>query len=181
MTRIPTRRRRRAAFTLVELLVVIGVIGILIAVTMPAVMAAREAARRSECLSNLRQIGLALQMYVDAQGETGVFPYACILPSITPDQPSLVEVLAPYIEDSKSVFCCPSDVKYFDDEGISYEYPATRVAGKTRRQLVTDREGRARYSSTDVWLAYDYLPFHGKEGVPKSRNFVHLDGHTEAF
>lgn len=71
--------KKKAGFTLVELLVVIAIIGVLVALLLPAVQAAREAARRNSCLNNIKQIGLGLQNFESARG---FFPTASTAPFV---------------------------------------------------------------------------------------------------
>lgn len=102
---------RRSAFTLVELLVVIAIIGVLVALLLPAVQAARAAARRAQCANNMRQIGLAIHQFADVH--KGSFPNMWHEQEITT---SWIFALAPHLENVDDIRLCPEDRKRIEQD-----------------------------------------------------------------
>ena len=120
---------KRHGFTLVELLVVITIIGILIALLLPAVQAAREAARRMQCTNNLKQIGLAVLNY---ESNLKTLPPGAIFASYTVRKGSILVHLLPYIEQQGIYDAFDFSAGVIDGQtfaGTTKEIGATPIAG----------------------------------------------------
>jgi prepilin-type N-terminal cleavage/methylation domain-containing protein/prepilin-type processing-associated H-X9-DG protein len=198
-------RRARAAFTLVELLVVIGIIAVLMSLLMPSLGRAREMARRTKCASNMRQIALAAHYY-SMNDPKGVYLWR------VPGSEDSFEPLYPYYLKTFDVLVCPSTLNVVSEEahlrnnarlgandssgGHSYEIRGWIWAGITfpdgtreSTDLVKNNRYFAKKQWSHVMLLTDAddnvegdtnnwpekVDNHGAEGC----NIAYLDGHVE--
>jgi prepilin-type N-terminal cleavage/methylation domain-containing protein/prepilin-type processing-associated H-X9-DG protein len=138
--------RKNRAFTLVELLVVIAIIGVLVALLLPAIQAAREAARRNQCTNNLKQQGLALLMHHDVkkvlpQGRNGTSPGTGPDDQIVPPAVSWAFQLLPYMEQNAIHDSLVNGQKvYHLDNARAMRTPVDTFYCPSRRSPAADRD-----------------------------------------
>lgn len=130
--------RSRRGFTLVELLVVIAIVGLLVALLLPAVQAAREAARANDCKNRLKQIGLAATLFHDAHS---AFPPARIRgvetnPGCGGSTPSWLVRIMPFLEEGNGYELWRLDESYYDQDERALEVLPTTYLCPVRRDSV---------------------------------------------
>jgi prepilin-type N-terminal cleavage/methylation domain-containing protein/prepilin-type processing-associated H-X9-DG protein len=151
----------RRGFTLIELLVVIAIIAILAAILFPVFAHAREKARQTSCLSNLRQLATGMTMY--AEDSDGLFPPAVANPSrkfSSYYQISWMALLQPYTK-SLGIYVCPSsrhpsqDYLHNNDLVQNYGYaPSTEIAGYDHAETLTGPFGTALWQGIGGFYGY---------------------------
>ncbi len=193
----------RVSFTLIELLVVMGIIGVLGGLLLPVLISARSAARRTSCMSNLRQIGMGFQIYLRTYSE--VFPAAEDPVSTDPDYWLWMgrgwrPVLSPYMEAEERIFWCPADTAAVENWSLtSYAYSMCFYHSVDQINAMSSAEDtyanpvptiprylpRVKTADRKI-LAGEWLSNHRRvdddngwwiwEG---SRNFLFVDGHVD--
>jgi type II secretory pathway pseudopilin PulG len=151
--------------TLVELLVVIAIIGVLVALVLPGVQAARESARRGQCLNNLRQLGVALNLHADRDG---VYPAGCIgcRPVLNSDQPPAVLRYISWNVQLLPDLEADTLARKFDISLPSY-YPTNRPVAATVIDtfLCPSTQEVELLSSQNVWKGAAFSDYGGVYGV----------------
>jgi prepilin-type N-terminal cleavage/methylation domain-containing protein/prepilin-type processing-associated H-X9-DG protein len=171
-------------FTLIELLVVIAIIGILAGILLPVLSRARESARKTQCMSNIKQIGMGLIMYANENSEQ--FPSDTAYSGSNPAMRALNLLYTDYVSDRK-VFNCPSDttVTSATNAGMS----ASTIGGSeyftsTQNSYGYDR-AHTQADAADVALVADRPPStpsataNSANHNARGQNIVFVDGHVE--
>jgi prepilin-type N-terminal cleavage/methylation domain-containing protein len=177
VARKPKGKHTANSFTLLELLIVVAIIGLLAGLLFPVLTKSREKAWQSRCLSNLHQLGLAVNLY--AQDNHHYLPVAAMQPTVNTNLPAIASLLAVHVGPQSGVFQCPADRKPLDNgmtfheaEGCSYSWNSLlngRLIDRTQIDI----------ASIQLWppIMGDYEKFHG--GSDSGRNYLYPDGRVE--
>lgn len=164
-----------AAFTLIELLVVIAIIGILAALLLPMMGRARESGKATACLSNLHQIGIALQLYVqENQNKLPTMRDRSLTTSNDLPSPDMV-LTNQYLGTVRILRCVSDTQQLFETTGSSYAWNSLLNGQDADHLKVMGMD----FDPHAIPLMYDKDKFHAARGVNKERNFLYADGHIK--
>ena len=167
--------KARRAFTLVELLVVLAIIAVLAGLLLPVLSKGRESSRGAACLSNLHQIGLALQIYVGENENKMPVMYDYPVPTNTLVSSNATPNLVLKTQTvSSNLWHCPSDKEQFPQTGSSYSWNALlngQDADHLNVFLITDAHS--------IPVFFDKVQYHVGRGAGKEMNFLYADGHLK--
>ncbi|MDB6123047.1 MAG: hypothetical protein JWQ71_2040 [Pedosphaera sp.] len=155
-------------------MVVVAIIALLAALLLPAITRAKESGRSANCLNNLHQIGIALQLYVqDSQNRLPtMYDWSTNAVSNT-NGPSMTQVLSNYIGSPK-IFLCPSEKgNLFELTGSSYSWNFL-LNGQDADHLQVFAKA---YDPHQIPVVFDKEKFHIVRGDAKSVNYLYADGH----
>lgn len=158
------------AFTLVELLIAIAIVGILVAIAFPVTRTMNARAKSAACLNNLRQIGVAIQLYLGDHNL--MLPDVAMGRADRSDESIVIEdVLKPYL-DGSDAFQCPSDRELFARTGSSYFWNSAlsgqHIAALNFLNAIEDKRR--------IPMLYDKEGWHKDARVKV--NFLYADGHA---
>ena len=196
--RLATTHSRKSAFTLVELLVVIGIIALLISILLPTITTVRRSAIRTACAAQLRDIGNAFQMYLnDAKGRIPeqLNPLPLDNSLAVANMPTLFDAFDRYLGKSRKVWACPGDHyvepdsntllighdRYVDAYGVSYEYNFymnVLSPGRVFVQVLKDAQVAFGLTPNRFRIFNDLTHFHGPVGRNGNMNFLFADWHV---